>query len=363
MISEFVVKNYRSFGQLEIRSLGRVNLIVGRGNSGKTSLLESLFLFCSHGDALLLYKVLGLRIARLEKLQGDQAVSQLDSQWRNPDVREFVISGKWNGQIRECRFSRVIGDVAIPLRADTLEVQNGDITSNPPPIATYRVDTSVGMEQVSGNLSVLPTGFEVRPVRQNLINARYVTLAEPLLADDLPTVWTEAEGRGKSDDILALLGQLDPNTKDIRVGVDARRQAFIRVYHATHGPVPLETQGAGFVKALAIATKVYSAANGILLIDDFEAGLHVSVVGDVIAFALKAAAQFKVQLFIATHSLETVDAFIDCADSQKDLFGSENDIRVFQIAKERQDRKIRNIGADELRVLREELGVDLRRTV
>ena len=44
MYSRISIKNFRGIGSLEVDGLRRINLIVGRNNSGKTSFLESLFL-------------------------------------------------------------------------------------------------------------------------------------------------------------------------------------------------------------------------------------------------------------------------------------------------------------------------------
>src|SRR3989339_789920 len=54
MIESFEIQNYRLFKHLKIEKLGRVNLITGKNNVGKTALLEALFLFSSkyYGDAL-----------------------------------------------------------------------------------------------------------------------------------------------------------------------------------------------------------------------------------------------------------------------------------------------------------------------
>ncbi|MFP4581065.1 MAG: AAA family ATPase, partial [Candidatus Sumerlaeia bacterium] len=43
MISSLHIENYRCFEKFDAQDLGRVNLIVGDNNSGKTSLLEAVY--------------------------------------------------------------------------------------------------------------------------------------------------------------------------------------------------------------------------------------------------------------------------------------------------------------------------------
>ena len=42
MIRSLLLENYRGFRRFELHDLGRVNLIVGTNNAGKTSVLEAV---------------------------------------------------------------------------------------------------------------------------------------------------------------------------------------------------------------------------------------------------------------------------------------------------------------------------------
>lgn len=65
MISSIHIEGYRGFSQFDMAGLGRVNLLVGTNNSGKTSVLEALYLLTSQGDPLALYQLLQRRGERL----------------------------------------------------------------------------------------------------------------------------------------------------------------------------------------------------------------------------------------------------------------------------------------------------------
>ena len=65
MLENFNVEEYRGFKKLEVKGLRRVNLIVGRNNSGKTSLLEAAHLLLSSGD---LSSLLGTALRRGETM-------------------------------------------------------------------------------------------------------------------------------------------------------------------------------------------------------------------------------------------------------------------------------------------------------
>ncbi|WP_414548719.1 AAA family ATPase [Anabaena sp. CCY 0017] len=47
MLKSVKIENFRGFKSFELQQLGRINLLVGKNNSGKTSLLEAIQLLCS----------------------------------------------------------------------------------------------------------------------------------------------------------------------------------------------------------------------------------------------------------------------------------------------------------------------------
>ena len=65
MIQSFYIKNFKNFEELILPQLKQVNLIVGKNNVGKSTLLESLAVDLSEGDEFCLKDLL---MARGEEL-------------------------------------------------------------------------------------------------------------------------------------------------------------------------------------------------------------------------------------------------------------------------------------------------------
>ncbi|MFH1882279.1 MAG: AAA family ATPase [Planctomycetota bacterium] len=61
MITEALIKNFKCFKQLTLPDLGRITLIGGRNNVGKTALLEALFLFFDRMPSNMILKQYGWR--------------------------------------------------------------------------------------------------------------------------------------------------------------------------------------------------------------------------------------------------------------------------------------------------------------
>jgi AAA15 family ATPase/GTPase len=61
ILDSLEVRNFRGFRHLQIERLGRVNLIVGKNNVGKSSLLEALQLYAKRADPTLIFEFLKSR--------------------------------------------------------------------------------------------------------------------------------------------------------------------------------------------------------------------------------------------------------------------------------------------------------------
>jgi predicted ATP-dependent endonuclease of OLD family len=67
--------------------------------------------------------------------------------------------------------------------------------------------------------------------------------------------------------------------------------------------------GDGLTKLFHIALAAASAPKGILLIDEFENGLHWTVQEKLWSALAKAARDFNVQVFCTTHSRDCIESF------------------------------------------------------
>ena len=65
MISSIQIAGYWGLEHLEMSGLGRVNLLVGTNNSGKTSVLEAIEILSSKGDPVSIWQILWRRGERL----------------------------------------------------------------------------------------------------------------------------------------------------------------------------------------------------------------------------------------------------------------------------------------------------------
>ena len=69
--SGITIEGFRQFKKLELTNLGKINLILGPNNAGKTSILEAIYIHACHGDIGLIFDNLLLsRISQTKSISG-----------------------------------------------------------------------------------------------------------------------------------------------------------------------------------------------------------------------------------------------------------------------------------------------------
>jgi AAA15 family ATPase/GTPase len=362
MIERLRIDGFRGFDDLCIDEFGQFNLIVGPGNVGKTNLLEALFLFCGSGDGSLLPKVLGMRRIDPASRSPKQVLSTVGWFWSVGSKKAFFeIAGIIDGKKRAVRITKLAEESEISLRS-TDEQSKDEVPGDA--LARYQVETRIESSVIKGNLTINPKSITFKVPSAANVPARYVSPLELGDPHALAAIWSQAEERDEQGKIESLLRTLDPEIEEVRIGADEFNRAFVILRHKRLKRPPLEIFGSGFGKALAIACYISAQKDGILLIDELDASLHVGAQAVIIEFLLKTAEAHNVQVFASTHSLETVDAFLDAYHDMKSeaLFARPEGLRVLQLKRIDNRTKVESLAADRALGLREEMGFDLRRT-
>lgn len=79
--------------------------------------------------------------------------------------------------------------------------------------------------------------------------------------------------------------------------------------------------GEGMRRVLQIVLKLVNARDGLLLIDEFENGLHYSVQPKVWTMLFELAEKLNVQVFATTHSWDCIKAFAEVAKANEQVDG------------------------------------------
>lgn len=379
-LENVTIHQFRGLRDLELKDIGRINLLVGINNSGKTSVLEALSVYCHPLDIKVWLSTANQR----EQDIGVYRIRLLDAiKWLfthnsasivESDKPIILISStglfsvkKLMASYEEMEQIRLSEESNIRNLSNEEEIENED---------TPRVKKGIKLKiEVFADdgyqLSLLgePPAF----ITDFLLweDERFYRLSgkrEPSLKTSVVTpsshrsevgqfrLLSEATFQNFKADVIQLLKQIDNNISDIEIllppeSISSRFNIYIQ--HEKLGLAPVSTFGDGIRRLLHIALKLASVKGGILLIDELESTIHTEALQNSFQWLVKWCTEMDVQLFATTHSLEAVDALLEVTESDSDLV-------LYRLEPKEGKTKVVRHDGHRLRRLREELGQEVR---
>jgi hypothetical protein len=155
--------------------------------------------------------------------------------------------------------------------------------------------------------------------------------------------------------VLDLIRAFDHEITGIYQASRQGMRPAIYLKHKRFGRAPLSVFGDALRRVVLLAGTILSLeAGGILLVDEVETGLHVSVLERVFRWIASTSRQLNVQVVATTQSLEAVDAMAAaCADGKPDLV-------AYHLNQTAEETRVKRIDADLLLRLRRERALDVR---
>ena len=300
------ILRYRCFEHLTIERLGRVNLIVGRNNVGKTALLEALWIFANGGSGLLMYEILK---ERNEIPPPPNGMSLSNSSESIKGIRNLLfarpdlgfIPGEYPGEL-DSGLNFIVGE-------------NIDISGDEQKPVNKMLQISCLRAGSHDSLPQLKINAFLRTVDNYFIKAGGLT------DEKLVEFWDNIEKWVLEDLVIEALKIVVPSLSDIRFSGypngSFSRVPVVRLANAKER-VPLRSLGEGMRRLLGVASALINCRDGILLIDEIESGLHYSVLPDIWRLIFKTAKDLNVQVFATTHSSDCVEAFAQAVNDSPD---------------------------------------------
>jgi ABC-type branched-subunit amino acid transport system ATPase component len=350
-LKNVLFSDFRSFSEFRIRDMGRITLLVGTNNSGKTTVLEAISLLLSIGDPSSIWSILSRR--------GEDLWGERDPNASLPTSRQVDIRRLFRGHEIEVgkSFSLQADTDANPIRMvarieEPRQVQPTlfDLEAPPPETAEdFLPPLILSATWTPGRGFTLPIsrrggisidsirrsarsgtfdGYQVRYVTASSLNAEIVTM----LFEDI--VLTPAE-----EIVTQAMRLIDPDIERLassgaeRIRSSSRyvgRGGILVKLSSIKDRVPIGSMGDGIWRMLGLALSVVQAAGGLLLVDEIDTGLHHSVMKDLWRFLYSCAKQLDVQIVATTHSR---DCFQSLAVICNEDVAEGSDITIHRIEK------------------------------
>jgi ABC-type dipeptide/oligopeptide/nickel transport system ATPase component len=333
MFKSIKIKNLRAITELEVNNLGQVNLFVGQNNCGKTTILEGLFFLIGATNPRLLLSV--------NTFRGLTVLSK--ELWRTFfHNMAITIPIEVSGEVRESREKQKLlirpkekkVTVSEPGTSDFVSVKVGVGDSKPPftpdGLELEYTSTKNPHEKVMSSIflkgnEIVIEGAKERDVRGIFIN--------PLTIFDWKDRFSETKRKKQITEVIELLKKIEPDISSL----DYLEPGLLFADIGLPEMIPANLMGGGIAKCLSVAIAMLYSRDSIVLIDEIEDGLHYTAQQNMWKAILGWAQKLNVQVFVTTHSNESIKTFNNSIDTT--LFESET--KLFRI--ERKDEKFRAV--------------------
>ncbi|MFP5275264.1 AAA family ATPase [Coleofasciculus sp.] len=334
MLKNLTIKNFRCFKHFELQQLGRVNLLVGKNNSGKTSILEAIQLLCSKGNPEPLVEAMTNRgeyfwsndISR-DKRYRELAIRHLFYGHEIEPGIEFSISGL-NDNFQDKLFVS-IDKRPIASRADS-EIESDESISFE---LVFNISWTDGNKRESWKRSLSSNGGlsldYIRPLRvtskpsKNAAINQYIT-SSSLTTTNMIELFDQVVLTPNEMLVYKALRTIEPKierlasiTSESHRYLESRGGFVVRLSDSDQR-VPIGSMGDGIWRMLGLALSTVCAKGGVLLVDEIDTGLHFTAMEDMWKLILETAKKLNVQVFATTHNSDCWTSLASIASQEQD---------------------------------------------
>lgn len=368
MISEIYIENYRGIKNLELNQLGKINIIAGANNTGKTSVLEVIQSLKAPND-LRTWRLIGRR----EEMSPRIVTTVYDTMKSlfpidiNAAGDRIKYSGINNGEEFDIEITGHISDTIVTEKqlddaggfSHTSRLDNNEQETNNEYETSvmelqytingkrsgkdiiYGMQKGMRMSRERNNKTIVENIVYISPIQ----HAQNVLFLNSLLTD--PELYEQ---------FVEIMRQFDPYF--ISINSVEEENSFGRKYvvlSKNHKEgLLLNAYGDGMKKAMLLLSAVLRAKDGILLLDEFETAIHISAMKNVFSWIIETAIKLNVQIFMTSHSIEAIESILKCSSILQ------NDIRMITLVKVEDVVRVRNVSGGIAIQLLDEYGLELR---
>lgn len=329
-IETLEIHGFRALNDLRIDGFGKVNLITGKNNSGKSSLLETIRLLATGGAPRTLYEILNYReelgtANDLEKTYLPTELVPFCNLFNGfPDIssslHRFSIAA--TGNLPQS-ISRIIATINwFVTKPDTGQLP---FSYEPAPGDPFDdVDSFPALHlDIAGRKRVVRLDRLLRrfPTRADAdapaVTCVYLDPFSSRSTSQMGALWDAIVLTDTEQEIVKALKLISTDIQAVSMIGSDERSARPRTAIAKSSryplPVPLRTFGDGMNRLFGVILSLCNARNGVLLVDEIENGLHYSVQTEIWRTIFRLARDLNVQVFATSHSWDCVRAFQEAA--------------------------------------------------
>ncbi|MEH2460239.1 AAA family ATPase [Nostoc sp.] len=351
MLKTIKIDNFRGFQSFKLQQLGRVNLLVGKNNSGKTSILEAIQLLCSRTNLELLAEVMTNRGEYFwndnQRKNRDLDICHLFYGHENQPDSKLCISGM-NGETKEtitvsigARYFHLDDDLGRELNEKSSSLNESSIlikglnfginwtNGEETEILNFPLSNNNGLDLDYIQRFRLD-GKNPAPKIQFITSSSLGTEKMIELFDQIVLTSEEKLVEQALQRIDSKIQRIAPISSQKLRYSSVSRGGFRVLLSDRNQPVPIGSMGDGIWRILGLVLAIVCAKDGYLFVDEIDTGLHFTAMSDMWKMIWETAKRLNVQVFATTHNSDCWTSLASIAEQQD---ATEDGIRIHRIEK------------------------------
>jgi predicted ATP-dependent endonuclease of OLD family len=278
MIKELDIENFRGIRSLSLKGLKQFTVLAGKNNSGKSSVLDAVFIW-----------------ANAAFVQNMPYANRLRGLENTPDsYRQFFYDTSYEKDI-------CVSSVSTDGEKRTVVIHGIEHTPLSLESLLYHDDLRVAIDENGKKKEFLFKG-DTADTRGEIVPNQYWS---GIYDNNLAVKLTQIIVKKQKEAFISVLQAVDSSIRDFQmvngnvIMFDIGKPQLVRY----------EIMGDGIKKILSLLASVSAAKGGVLLIDELENGLHYSSMDTLWRSLIKSAETNDVQIVATTHSYECMASF------------------------------------------------------
>jgi ABC-type lipoprotein export system ATPase subunit len=303
------IQRFKCFADFHLDQLGDINLIAGRNNAGKSTLLEAIALACSGGHPKRFFRFLQEREAPATE---DDLLAAIKA------ISQCSIVFESSKRLHNFR-------IRLPFSEPPDQSQWKDLRSSEhwALLPTFGIDTGGKIVALDVALNTLRNSLTLGDAAHPDLTGTRLVEARDLETEPqrVREYWDKIAGLSGEDELVKALRLIEPTVERVVLPV-SRDSNVPRVRRAGRDDLePLSRFGDGMTRLFRLALAAVNARGGVLLIDEIENGLHYTLFPQLWDFLFQLSELNQVMIFATTHSWEAAEAFSKIAFDSKNRLG------------------------------------------
>ncbi len=273
-----------------------MNLLFGKNNCGKSSVLEAVFLISGFSNPLLPVSINMLRNYNKHAF-GDLLLDFYNLDTNN--LIELFAKGSYNRSLVISPIQSVSNNISL----ESLASGNSD---NVQKYYGLKLAYKYGEEKTTYHSEFIIEGDDTENNRirrdkryEEELKAMYIPAS--YMSVPVNERFAQIVKEKKENEIIAILKVLDPRIIDMQL-VDTELLVDIGLSHR----LPVNVMGDGMRKLISIILSVYSCKDGVLMIDEVDNGFHYTTMPLLWKALLTAAKANNTQVFVTSHNIDSL---------------------------------------------------------